>query len=150
MLPKKILLCTDFSKNSLPARNVAIAYAGAFGAELEILHVINSSQLGYPSVDEGVPTDIRSALESIQQSVDKALGLLVSECRQTLEVVHSCSTIGSPAYEIVRFADETSVGLIVMGTHGFTGIKHLIMGSTAENVLRSANCPVLTVRAPAE
>ncbi|MDQ7785742.1 MAG: universal stress protein [Desulfomonilaceae bacterium] len=148
MIPKRILFCTDFSDNSLPARHLAVEYAQMFGADLLILHVINSSQLGYPSLDEGVPIDIRSALESIQESVDKALGLIATECREKLGSVDFASRIGNPPHEIVRFADENGVELIVMGTHGLTGIKHLIMGSTAENVVRSANCPVLTVRSP--
>jgi universal stress protein A len=148
MIPKKMLLCTDFSENSLPARYLAIEYAEMFGAELKILHVINSAQLGYPSLEEGVPIDIRSALDNIQESVEKALDLISTECRKRVETVHVHSRIGNPAYEIGRFACEHGVGLIVMGTHGLTGIKHMIMGSTAENVVRSATCPVLTVRSP--
>lgn len=146
MLPKKILFCTDFSENSSAACRLAIGYAETFNADLLILHVINSSQLGYPSLDEGIPVDIRSVLDGIQESVDRALELISKECRAGLSSVEVHSRIGRPALEIVRFADEHSAGLIVMGTHGWTGFKHLIMGSTAENVLRTANCPVLTVR----
>lgn len=148
MLPKKILFCTDFSENSLAARMIAINYSQVLSAELLILHVINSSQLGYPSLDEGIPLDIKSVLDGIQESVDKALDLIAKECRSETASVQVYSRIGRPALEIVRFADEHEVGLIVMGTHGWTGFKHLIMGSTAENVLRTANCPVLTVRSP--
>jgi universal stress protein A len=145
MIPKKILFCTDFSENSRPALEYALDYAKTFGAELLILHIINSSQIGYPSLEEGVPVDVRSALESIQQSVSKALDLISKECAGVTPV-SAHSRVGSPAFEIVRFADENSAGLIVMGTHGWTGFKHLIMGSTAENVVRTADCPVLTVR----
>jgi universal stress protein A len=145
MIPKKILFCTDFSENSRPALEYALDYAKTFGAELLILHIINSSQIGYPSLEEGVPVDVRSALDSIQQSVSKALDLIAKEC-SGVTAVSAHSRVGSPAFEIVRFADENSAGLIVMGTHGWTGFKHLIMGSTAENVVRTADCPVLTVR----
>jgi len=145
MIPKKILFCTDFSENSRPALEYALDYAKTFGAELLILHIINSSQIGYPSLEEGVPVDIRSALDSIQQSVSKALDLILKDC-SGVTAVSAHSRVGSPAYEIIRFADEASAGLIVMGTHGWTGFKHLIMGSTAENVVRTADCPVLTVR----
>ena len=145
MIPKKILFCTDFSDNSRPALEYALDYAKTFGAELLILHIINSSQIGYPSLEEGVPVDVRSALDSIQQSVSKALDLIAKECSGVI-AVSAHSRVGSPAFEIVRFADENSAGLIVMGTHGWTGFKHLIMGSTAENVVRTADCPVLTVR----
>lgn len=146
MVPKKILFSTDFSENSTAARERAIDYARVFTAELAIIHVINSSQIGYPSPEEGVPLDIRSALDGIQQSVDKALELIGTECRRMLPSVSTHCRIGTPAYEIVRFAREEKVQLIVMGTHGWTGFKHLIMGSTAENVVRTATCPVLTVR----
>jgi len=146
MTPKKMLFSTDFSENSAAARECAIDYARVFTAELAILHVINSSQIGYPSLEESVPLDIRSALESIQQSVDKALELIGSECRQRLQSVSTHCKIGTPAYEIVRFAHGEQVDLIVMGTLGWTGFKHLVMGSTAENVVRMATCPVLTVR----
>ena len=146
MIPTKILLCADFSENSLPARQCAIAYAKAFDAELLIIHVINSSQLGYSSLGEGVPLDMRSTLDSIQQSVEKALKEIAQECGNEVAKIETYACIGSPAYEIVRFAEEHSVGLIVTGTHGWTGFKHLIMGSTAENVVRMASCPVLTVR----
>jgi len=146
MLPKKILFCTDFSENSRPALQYAVDYAKALSAELVVLHVINSSQIGYPSLEEGVPVDIRSALDSIQQSVSKALELVSQECSGKLGEITTYSRVGSPAYEIVKFAEENAAGLIVMGTHGWTGFKHLIMGSTAENVVRTACCPVLTVR----
>jgi universal stress protein A len=146
MIPKKILFCADFSENSLPALKYAMAYAKAFDAELLIIHVINSSRLGYSSLGEGVPLDMRAALDNIQQSVEKGLGVIAQDCGREVAKVDTFACMGSPAYEIVRFAEERSVDLIVTGTHGWTGFKHLIMGSTAENVVRTASCPVLTVR----
>ncbi len=150
MLPQKILLCTDFSDNSKPARQHAIDYARAFDAELTILHVINSSRIGYPSLEEGIPVDIRSALSDIQQSVERALSLIATECRKDLSRVETSVRIGAPASEIVSFAEEESINLIVMGTHGWTGFKHLMMGSTAANVVRTARCPVLTVKSSSQ
>lgn len=147
MIPKKVLFCTDFSENSAPARQYAVEYAQAFGAGLKILHVINTSQIGYPSLEgKTVPFDIRTAIDGIQESVDRALELLAEECAKIVQDVSTCSRIGVPATEIVRAAREQDVDLIVMGTHGWTGFKHLIMGSTAENVVRTALCPVLTVK----
>lgn len=146
MIPKKMLFTTDFSENSRPAGQYAIDFARAFSADLRILHVINSSRVGYPSLDERIPIDIKETLERIQESVDKGLALVSAECRAALVDVKTYSRVGIPAREIVRFADEQAIELIVMGTHGWTGFKHLIMGSTAENVVRTAKCPVLTVR----
>lgn len=149
MIPKKILICTDFSENSRPALQCAIEYAKAFGASLSILHVLNSSRLGYPAFEIGVPFDLQAVLKAIEESVSKAFEDLVSECKEEVGEVKTFSRMGVPANEIVRLADEESMELIIMGTHGWTGFKHLILGSTAENVVRSANCPVLTVKSSA-
>jgi len=146
MVPKKILLCTDFSENSHPARDVAVDYAQAFGAELAILHVVNSSRLGFPAFEMAVPVNVQEVLKAIEESVEKGFAALAEECRKTLDAVSTHSRIGVPANEIVRFAVEESMELIVMGTHGWTGFRHLILGSTAENVVRTAKCPVLTVK----
>ncbi len=148
MIPKRILFCTDFSENSRPAQQLAVEYAQAFGAQLVVLHVINSSRIGYPSLEERIPVDIKETLDRIQEAVEKALGLVCSECASSHVDVKTWSRIGIPAREIIRFAHEESVDLIVTGTHGWTGFKHLIMGSTAANVVRTATCPVVTVRSP--
>jgi universal stress protein A len=148
MIPKRILFCTDFSENSRAAQQLAVEYAQVFGAQLLVLHVINSSRIGYPSLEERIPVDIKETLDRIQEAVEKALGLVRSECASFDVDVKIWSRIGIPAREIVRFAQEESVDLIVTGTHGWTGFKHLIMGSTAENVVRMAACPVVTVRSP--
>lgn len=149
MIPKRILLCTDFSENSVPAREHAIDYAVAFGASLSILHVVNSSRLGFPAFEVGVPFDLQEILKGIEESVKKAFEIMKEECGSSVRELRTCSRIGVPANEIVRFAEEESVDLIVMGTHGWTGFRHLILGSTAENVVRTATCPVLTVKSPA-
>lgn len=146
MLPKTILFATDFSENSAAARQWALDFAQAFGAELIILHVINSSAMGYPSLERGAPIDIQSIMATIQESVEKSLEILAKECAGTGIKIQTVSRLGLPAQEIVRVAQELKAGLIVMGTHGWTGFKHLILGSTAENVVRTAVCPVLTVR----
>jgi universal stress protein A len=146
MIPKNILFCTDFSENSLSARECAIAYAVSFGASLTVIHVINSSQIGYPSLADEVPLDLKSALDGIRDSVTKALELIADDCSRQVKEVHTSYAMGSPAYEIVRYAKEHGIDLIVTGTHGWTGFKHLILGSTAENIVRNSTCPVLTVR----
>lgn len=148
MTPRKILLCTDFSENSRPARQYALEFAVKFDAKLIILHVVNSSRLGYPAFEVGVPFDLQAVLKAIEESVQKNFAEIGEDCRKAVKDVETASRIGVPANEIVRFADEESVDLIVMGTHGWTGLKHLVLGSTAENVVRTAACPVLTVRSP--
>jgi len=146
MIPKKVLACTDFSENSVPARICAIEYAKAFGAELLILHVVNSRLLGYPTLANRVPVETALIHENIREGVEEELELLSNDCRRKVKKVSTHYRNGAPAVEIVRFAQEQSAGLIVMGTHGWTGVRHLVVGSVAENVVRMANCPVLTVR----
>jgi nucleotide-binding universal stress UspA family protein len=151
MIPKKILFCTDFSENSRPAFEYAVDFAQTFGAEMTILHVINSSRLGYPAFEVGVPFDLQAVLSSINESVEKAFQGLASECKGCAGLeTKTASRMGVPANEIARFAEEESMELIVMGTHGWTGIRHLVLGSTAENVVRTARCPVLTVKSGSE
>ena len=146
MVPRRLVFCTDFSENSRPARACALAYADAFGASLLILHVINYSKIGVPSLEENIPAAVQSMIDNIEESVDKALEIVTQECRKRIPDVSAHKVIGTPSFEIVKFADGQAAELIVLGTHGWTGFKHLIMGSTAENVVRTANCPVLTVR----
>ncbi len=150
MVPKKILLCTDFSENSEPARIWALDFAQAFGAGVLILHVINASRLGYPAFDDGIPFDLQQVMETLEESVAKNLAELSEKCKKVVPDVAAYSRTGVPAGEIVRFAQAQDIDLIVMGTHGWTGIKHLILGSTAENVVRTADCPVLTVKSSPE
>jgi nucleotide-binding universal stress UspA family protein len=147
MATKKILFCTDFSENSLSARHRAVEFAKALGAQLNILHVVNASPLGYPIFEDRIPVDMVKLQEDIQSTVRQELQLVAQECgRDLAKSVQAHFLVGQPAAEIVRFADEHSIDLIVMGTHGWTGFRHLILGSTAENVVRTAKCPVLTVR----
>lgn len=146
MIPKTILLCTDFSENSVPARICATAYAKAFKARLIILHVVNSRLVGYPMFEDRVTVDMALLKTNIEAGVAEELELLANDCRLELPEVDAQFRSGAPAEEIVRFSEENSVGLIVMGTHGWTGLKYLVLGSTAAHVVRTANCPVLTVR----
>jgi nucleotide-binding universal stress UspA family protein len=150
MIPRKILFCTDFSENSQAAKEVAVEFSEKFDAKLIILHVVNSSRLGYPAFEMGVPFDLQAVLKAIEDSVQKNFAEIEEECCKSLKEVQTASRIGVPSNEIVKFAEEEGIDLIVMGTHGWTGFKHLILGSTAENVVRIAGCPVLTVRGKSE
>lgn len=143
---KKIVFCTDFSENSLPARALAIAFAKSFAAQLLILHVVNPRLLGYPAFDDHLPVDLTELQSSVDEIVRDNLDRVLSECRREIPEATAYLCSGEPAVEIVPFARKHSADLIVMGTHGWTGFKHLVLGSVAENVVRTAHCPVLTVR----
>ncbi len=151
MIPKKILFCTDFSDNSIPAKASAVEYAKAFKSELLILHVVNSRLFGYPTLEDKIPVDMSLLRKNIEEGVRQELDLIAKDCERKVKRVKAFFRTGAPAEEIARVVVEESIDLVVMGTHGATGLRHLILGSTAENVVRTANCPVLTVRsAPGE
>ncbi len=144
MIPKKILFCADFSENSEKARLLAMAYAKTFGAKLLVLNVINTRVLKHPALVDLPVYD--EAFKGVEETASANLAALGDDCRKQIPDVTAHARMGIPADEIIKFADEQSVDLIVMGTHGRTGLGHLLMGSAAESVVRTAQCPVMTVR----
>lgn len=153
MLPKKILFCADFSENSVPARQLALDYAKGFGAQLCIIHVVDTT--GFPSAGDWVGEDwtglvadeVKNIVLKLKQSAESNLESLAKDCRSVVTDVKTYCRLGSPAREIIALAGQESVDLIVMGTHGRTAVKHLLMGSIARSVLRMAHRPVLIVEA---
>ncbi len=138
----RILAATDFSECSGHALRYACEMAEVFGAELHLLSVIEIPAGAYPEFGISV-RDIESGLI---RSAEKSLSELpVHKWKDKLTVSRSVVR-GAPFVEIVRYAREHDIDLIVMGTHGRGAITHMLMGSTAERVVRKAPCPVLTVR----
>jgi nucleotide-binding universal stress UspA family protein len=134
-----VLHPTDFSECSDYAFRLACSLARDHGARVVALHVVTPPVVVYgegviPSSPEVYEDQGREQLRRLQP--DPAVQL---ECRLVR---------GYAAEEVLRVAEETRCDLIVMGTHGRTGLSRLLMGSVAEQVLRKAPCPVLTVKAP--
>ena len=158
MIPKNILFCTDFSENSSPARDIAVDYAEAFKANLSILHVLDTTGLSlmnfteapdvaFPSYGAAIPLQLTEEIQkSVKENTLKALEQIRLDALDKVRNISVHYAEGVTSVEIVKFAEENSVDLIVLGTHGRTGFTHLIIGSTAENVVRMAKCPVLTVK----
>ena len=144
---KKILFCTDFSENSDHAFAYAFNLAGAYDASLLILHVIIEPVSYYWSTPEGVDQLIAKQTERVKEEINSRY-LQRIEGLKHYEIFAREADEGRTFYEIVQVAREESADLIVMGTHGRTGFDHLILGSTAENVVRKSPCPVFTVRLP--
>lgn len=119
---REILVATDFSEAAETAVRVAHAYARAFGARLHVFHV------SWPD-EHGLTTLFADLMTSLGTSVPVVVA----------------SQRGDAADEIVRYAKGHNVHLIVLGTHGRTGVSRVLMGSVAERVIRTAPCPVLTV-----
>lgn len=146
----RILVPTDFSETSDAALVYAKDLAVTLGASLHLLHVFADpyALATYsPEVYAPLPPDVRErALEDVRECLDERLD---STERQRLAGTTAVVT-GLTAKEIVRYATDNGMDLIVMGTHGRRGVAHLLLGSVAEHVVRTAHCPVLTVHgAPA-
>jgi nucleotide-binding universal stress UspA family protein len=145
MVPKKILFCTDFSENSKPAWKLAKDYAEAFQAELLLLHVVDYKEFpGYVDWME----KLREIREEIEASANEHLQVMAKECSPMVKGVKTFCRIGATARQVAELAKQESVDLIVVGTHGRTGVKHLVMGSVARSVLKTAHLPVLIVEGP--
>ena len=143
----RILVPTDLSKHSTNALNYAVAFAEKFGAELHLLHVVQDLSMLLPDpVIAGPP--VMPPVDQLTGAVRAALDRTIAEHHLGHLTVQAHVREGTPFYEIVRFAAEKDIDLIVMGTHGRSGLAHVLLGSVTEKVVRKAPCPVLTVRHP--
>jgi nucleotide-binding universal stress UspA family protein len=143
MLPiKTILHPTDFSDRAEYGFQLACALARDYGARLILCHVHQIPPVVYGEFGAAPPEPIGAAEEM------GARLLAIRPADENIPVEHRMME-GNPAEEIVRMAKETECDLIVLGTHGRTGLGRLLMGSVAEQVVRKAPCPVLTVKSPA-
>ncbi len=138
---KRILVPTDFSDYSKGAITYACELAQRFGADLKLLHV------GMPPVTP-VPfgPTMSDQMFQTKETAKKAFEELDAPGLDRVSRVDRVLRIGTPFVEIVRYAREDDIDLIVMGTHGHTGLVHALIGSVAEKVVRMASCPVLTIR----
>jgi nucleotide-binding universal stress UspA family protein len=142
---RRILVPTDFSATADAALDYARTLAGRFGASLHLLHVLDDpstpgglvAEMYTPEPPDLRPRLIKEAQSRIQTRIPKRPG----SYETAGEVV-----FGSGARTITDYAESGGFDLIVMGTHGRTGLSHFVMGSVAEVVVRTAPCPVLTVR----
>ncbi len=144
---KKILCPTDFSEASQEAVKAANDLAEKFSAELILLHVV--SPVPVPS-STTPPSGFNVAMyqDELKKSAENAIKDMADKY-VSKEVHYSGKIIhGSPAERITKTAEEENCGMIVIATHGLTGIKHLVFGSVAEKVVRTSNVPVLSIRAP--
>lgn len=142
----KILTAIDFSESSDFAFEYALTLAKQFQSELTILHVINE------------PVDLRGfyvphiSFEQLEKEIEEGAGKMMEKfCQARMPDYSNYKTeivTGIPYEEITRKAEAVAASLIVLGTHGRTGLDHIIFGSTAERVVRSSSCPVLTIRMP--
>ena len=133
---KRILVPLDFSACSKKALQYAVPLAQQFGAELALLHIVEP----YPPIAELTPVRLETADEG-QQELARVAKLIPGDISSRVTV-----RSGVAAHEIVEAAEDLAADLIVISTHGRTGLAHVVMGSTTEKVVRHAHCPVLVVR----
>lgn len=143
---KKILVPVDFSDYSKHALKYAIEFAQQFNAEIILISVIepmiypadfSMGQVAIPATDQNLSERVEEELKNLDET--EIAGKVKSQ-----RVIKS----GKPFYEINETAREEDVDLIIIATHGHTGVEHLLFGSTAEKVVRKAPCPVLSLREP--
>jgi nucleotide-binding universal stress UspA family protein len=141
MLPiRTILHPTDFSERAGYALHLAAALARDYGARLVVLHVVTPPTVVYG--EAVVPVSPEELRAPAREQLDR-LRLPRPDVRAERRLEE-----GEAVEEILRVARDIGADLIVLGTHGRTGLGRLLMGSTAETVVRKASCPVLTVKAP--
>lgn len=138
-----ILFATDFSESSQKAADYAVTFAKLTGAKLHVLHVINE-------LDEHQRVMIpREAFLVLEKEIEiQAVKELKKFCEEKTEGLTTATyaVVGAPFRKILEMGEKISAGLIVMGTHGRTGVELVVVGSTAERVVRRSKIPVLTVR----
>jgi nucleotide-binding universal stress UspA family protein len=151
----RILAPTDFSRFSGFALEWAANLAEALRAELVLLHVVpeEEGKIIEEVIGEGaavhIPRGIReNVLEERQKKFREQFHIVLPDYLKKSIKVEEILRIGVPFLEIIKTAKEKDVDLIVMGTHGRTGLSHALIGSVAEKVVHHAHCPVLTIKHP--
>lgn len=141
---KSILFATDFSESSDHAFEYAYTVAKCFGAKLLVLHIINELvdlrgfYVPHISIDK--------LEEEMAESAHKMMDKFIETHSKGYDQIESIVAPGIPYDEILKKAEEKSVDMIVLGTHGRTGLDHVLFGSTAEKVVRKSTIPVMTIR----
>lgn len=144
---KKILVPTDFSEFGEQALLYGCELAKKFDAELHLLNVVQDAVAMFPEPNM-MGTSMNDLVADMQNLAHKQLEEMPDlPGTEDLKVVREVR-VGPAFLEILRYAKKSDIDLIVIGTHGRTGIKHMLLGSVAEKVVRKAPCPVLTVSHP--
>jgi nucleotide-binding universal stress UspA family protein len=141
---KTILFPTDFSQGARAAMDHAASLARDYKAKLILLYVIQDITIAEWYIPSSL--SVTDLVEDMQKSAWKEMDKWAQEVSATVAETEKMVVRGVPFVEIIRTAKEKNVDMIVIGTHGRTGIDHMLFGSTAEKVVRKAPCPVLTVR----
>jgi nucleotide-binding universal stress UspA family protein len=144
---RKILVPIDFSPHSAAALETAVSIAKAFGSSIHALHCYPINPGGITPYGIMMPPNLDEEIrEAANQKLTEWLGRVDAP---GITIVPALTSM-FPSESIARTAEEIGADLIVMGTRGLTGFKHVVLGSVAERTIRIAPCPVLTVKGPEE
>lgn len=141
---RRILIPTDFSEPARQAQAYAIALAEKFGSELHLMHIVPEVVIPFPDASTSWTMPATFQKDQLKSAETRLLQQLDTQWAKN-HVVIQTTKVGSPVEEIVSYAKETDIDLIVIGTHGYSGFAHFLLGSVAEKIVRMATCPVLTV-----
>jgi len=141
---KRVLVPTDFSESAHHALTYGTSFAREYKAHLVLLHVVENLTVGYAS--DLFPVPMAEVFQEISGYARAELAKLAVQVREKGVEVEDQVVQGKPSAEIVRFAEENAIDMIVLGTHGKGMLDQALFGSTTERVVRRAPCPVLTVR----
>ncbi len=137
---KKILVTTDFSDFSIAALEYAFSLATTYDASVHLLHVVDARQ--WPTLRKSGKVSAASLEKAAKTSMQEFINETVDEYSVVTPVIRT----GIPADEIAQYAREAQADLIVMATHGRTGLAHALIGSIAEKVIRCSTVPVFVVK----
>lgn len=148
ILLRNILVPTDFSQASKSALVYAVEFARKFGAKIHLLHIVQDVAVFLPETAMVAPSLAVSAAEPMMQAANKTLDQFLASVNTFDVTVEKTCVESNPLDEILEQAREKRIDLVILGTHGHTGLAHFFLGSLAEAVVRQSPCPVLSVRHP--
>ncbi len=145
---QRVLFPTDFSDLSLHVLAYARSFVESYGAELHLIHVVDEASMywlamGPSSLPVGPSSD-----ELVDASTAAMTKFIDDHLSDIKDAVHSEVVLGRPFMRIIEYARAQQIDMIVLGTHGRSGLQHALLGSVTEKVVRKAPCPVLTIRDP--
>jgi len=150
-LTKNLLVSTDFSPASMLAVDAAAKLASAFGAKVTLAHVFDPAPLAPAPASQLTTAEQLQVEQSYEHRLHEELERVRDEKLDALDDVKVALILGKNAAEsLCRYAEKEQIDLIVIATHGRTGLARMLIGSVAERVVRHASCPVLTLRSQLE
>jgi len=141
----KLLVPTDFSEDSEQAARYAVELAKRFQAEIHCIHVVDIPADLLSTSDYYMTGPSKQFIDQIREESKKNLEAFAEKNLEGVGV-RTAFLEGSPFVEIIRYAHNQEIDLVVIATHGRTGLRHVLFGSVAEKVVRKAPCPVLVVK----